>query len=160
MKKITIGFMTALLIGSFAPIANAAEQTEVEYEVGSEYVLSIPSKVVLDNHGSTPLPIETDSHNLAPDKVVTVRLSDGLSSDGEITLRRFIDPTTTMTADVLVSDNPLQINHEYLAKFDYTMPQNAELSRLEIGIPQGETKAGTYTTTLTFSSEMSNKEIQ
>lgn len=160
MKKLIAGFLTLASLSLFGVNVQADDQTEVEYEVGSEYVISIPSKVVLDPSGSTPLIINSVSHNLSPTKLVSVSLTDGLVDAGEIELKRFVDPTTTINAYVTLNGNALPVNNT-LRTYDYTAGQTEELARLELGIlgSVNSFKAGTYSSTLTFTSEMTDKVI-
>ncbi len=160
MKKLITGFLTLTSLSLFGVNVQADDQTEVEYEVGSEYVISIPSKVVLDPSGSTPLIINSVSHDLSPTKLVSVSLTDGLVDAGEIELKRFVDPTTTINAYVTLSGNALPVNNT-LRTYDYTAGQTEELARLELGIlgSVNPFKAGTYSSTLTFTSEMTDKVI-
>ncbi|EPM7559439.1 hypothetical protein ACTPL8_001823 [Enterococcus faecium] len=160
MKKLIKAFLTLASLSLFGGNVQADDQTEVEYEVGSEYVISIPSKVVLDPSGPIPLIIKSVSHNLSPMKLVSVSLTDGLIDAGEIELKRFIDPTTTINAYVTLNGNALPVNNT-LRTYDYTAGQTEELARLELGIlaSLNPVKAGTYSSTLTFTSEMTDKVI-
>ncbi|MGM0214221.1 hypothetical protein [Enterococcus sp. AZ109] len=161
MKKIlSTGMLTLAAVGVFGIKAQASDQTEVEYEVGSDYVISIPAKITLDDYGPTQLVINSVSHNLSPMKLVSVSLTEGLVDAGEITMERFLDPTTTINAYVTFNGNALPINNT-LRTYDYTAGQTEELARLEIGPLAGlnSRKAGTYSTTLTFTSEMTDKVI-
>ncbi|HAQ5947738.1 TPA: hypothetical protein ACG91G_002487 [Enterococcus faecium] len=160
MKKLTTAFLTLASLSLFGGNVQADDQTEVEYEVGSEYVISIPSKVVLDPSGPIPLIINSVSHNLSPMKLVSVSLTDGLIDAGEIELKRFIDPTTTINAYVTLNGSALPVNNT-LRTYDYTAGQTEELARLELGIlgSVNKVKAGTYSSTLTFTSEMTDKII-
>ncbi|WP_285141107.1 hypothetical protein [Lactococcus petauri] len=161
MKKyLAMGIITLGALGLLGNTVQADDSTEVEYEVGSDYVISIPSKVTLDAGGTVPLIINSVSHNLSPTKTVSVSLTDGLSDAGEIELKRFVDPTTTINGYVTLNGSALPVNNT-LRIYDYTAEQTEELARLEIGL-LGNTnsfKAGTYSTTLTFTSEMADKNI-
>ncbi|MGH1867262.1 hypothetical protein ABE905_12345 [Enterococcus durans] len=160
MKKLITAFLTLASLSLFGGNVQADDQTEVEYEVGSEYVISIPSKVVLDPSGPIPLIINSVSHNLSPMKLVSVSLTDGLIDAGEIELKRFIDPTTTINAYVTLNGSALPVNNT-LRTYDYTAGQTEELARLELGIlgSVNSFKAGAYSATLTFTSEMTDKVI-
>jgi len=160
IKKIITGFAVLVSLSLFGGMVQADEQTELEYEVGSEYVISIPSKIVLDPSGPVPLKINSVSHNLSPLKLVSILLTDGLIDAGEIELKRFIDPTTTINAYVTLDGNALPVNNT-LRTYDYTAGQTEELARLELGIlgSPNTFKAGTYSTILTFTSEMTDKVI-
>ncbi|WP_338999451.1 hypothetical protein VNN37_06345 [Lactococcus garvieae] len=161
MKKyLAMGLVTLGALGLLGNVVQADDSTEVEYEVGSDYVISIPSKVILDAGGTVPLIINSVSHNLSPTKTVSVSLSDGLSDAGEIKLKRFVDPTTTINGFVTLNGSAVPINNT-LRTYDYTAGQTEELARLELGLlaGNGEVKAGTYSTTLTFTSEMADKNI-
>lgn len=162
MKKLFIGCMSLIVLGLGVTNVKADEKTEVEYEVGSDYVLSIPAKITLDSSGSQPLKINTVSHNISPQQIVSVKVTEGLTEDGTITLKRYLDTSTTIEAYVLLNNDALKVNHDKIGDFDYTAPQAGEISRLEIGL-LGSTntfKAGTYSTSMTFVSEIKEKTIQ
>jgi|GEM_PF-6464800 len=161
MKKyLAMGLVTLGALGLLGNVVQADDSTEVEYEVGSDYVISIPSKVILDASGPVPLIIKSVSHNISPTKTVSISLSDGLSSAGEIELKRFVDPTTTINGFVTLNGSALPVNNT-LRTYDYTAEQTEELARLELGLLANgpDVKAGTYSTTLTFTSEMADKNI-
>ncbi|WP_285015868.1 hypothetical protein [Lactococcus garvieae] len=161
MKKyLAMGIITLGALGLLGNVVQADDSTEVEYEVGSDYVISIPSKITLDAHGSVPLIINSVSHNISPSKTVSVSLTDGLSDVGKIELKRFIDPETTIEASIRLNGIHITEN-TILRTYDYTAGQTEELARLDIGILGNVNtfKAGTYSTTLTFTSEMADKNI-
>lgn len=84
MKKyLAMGIITLGALGLLGNTVQADDSTEVEYEVGSDYVISIPSKVTLDAGGSTPLIIKSVSHNISPTKTVSISLTEGLTDAGE-----------------------------------------------------------------------------
>lgn len=162
MKKyLAMGIITLGALGLLGNTVQADDSTEVEYEVGSDYVISIPSKVTLEAGGSTPLIIKSVSHNISPTKTVSISLTEGLTDAGEMELKRFIDPTTTLNGFVTLNGSAVPVNNT-LRTYDYTAGQTEELARLELGLLAGnggEVKAGTYSTTLTFTSEMTDKNI-
>lgn len=161
MKKyLAMGIVTLGALGLLVNTVQADDSTEVEYEVGSDYVISIPSKVTLTSSDVTPLVINSVSHNLSPTKQVSISLTGGLSGVGEIELKRFVDPTTTIKGFIDLDGTPLAMNN-IVRTYDYTAAQDEELARLDLGISGNTTtfKAGTYSTTLTFTSEMADKNI-
>ena len=161
MKKLFIGCMSLIVLGLGVTNVKADEKTEVEYEVGSDYVLSIPAKVTLDNYGPQYLKINSVSHNISPLQIVSVKVTEGLTDDGTITLRRFLDSSTTIDAYVQLNGESLKVDHDKIGAFDYTAPQAGEIARLEIDL-LGSTntfKAGSYSTSMTFVSEIIEKDI-
>lgn len=161
MKKLFIGCMSLIMLGVGSLNVKADGKTEVEYEVGSDYVLSIPAKVTLDNYGTQPIKINTVSHNISPMQIVSVKVTEGLTDDGTVTLKRFLDSSTTIDASVQLEGEALKLDHDKIGLFDYTAPQEGEIARLEIGL-LGSTntfKAGSYSTSMTFVSEIKEKDI-
>lgn len=155
MKKIiAFGFVSLTLMSLCGVKAHAESETEVSYEVGSEYVLDIPAKIELDDEARSFLDIKIISSNIDPLQHVELSIVDGLSNDSEISLKR-IGGTTThlLTSRITTSGATITKDKPVIGSFDHTAKANDSAATLFIDAPAGDKKAGTYATTLTFSSE-------
>lgn len=155
MKKIiTFGFISLTLMSLCGVKAHADSETEVSYEIGSEYVLDIPAKIELDDEAKSYLDIKIISSNIDPLQYVELSIVDGLSNDSEISLKRIGGLTENLlTSRITTSGAAILKDKPVIGSFGYTAKANDSAATLFIEAPVGEKKAGTYTTTLTFSSE-------
>ncbi|MGH1892473.1 hypothetical protein ABE905_13710 [Enterococcus durans] len=163
MKKALITGVIALgALGLVDNKVQADDQTKLSYQVDSEYLISIPATVELDEGRRTYIDIKTISHNIDPDRYVSLSITDGLTSDSEITLKRDGDTTTnisTLKSTITKSGAPILINNPEIGTFDYKSGQTDSVATLFVDEPEGDKKAGTYLTTLTFTSEYKSKMI-
>ncbi|WP_430608993.1 hypothetical protein [Enterococcus sp. MSG3310] len=104
----------------------------------------------------TYIDIKTISHNIDPDHYVSLSITNGLTADSEITLKRDGDTTaniSTLKSTVTKSGAPIPINKPEIGTFDYKSGQTDAVATLFVDEPEGDKRAGTYFTTLTFTSE-------
>lgn len=155
MKKIiTLGFASLTLMSLCGVKAHADNETEVSYEVGSEYVLDIPAKIELDSEVRSYLDIKIISSNIDPMQYVSLSIVDGLTNDSEISLKRVGSITENLlTSRITTSGATISKDSPIIGSFDYNAKANDSAATLFIDAPEGDKKAGTYTTTLTFLSE-------
>ncbi|WP_270659878.1 hypothetical protein [Enterococcus thailandicus] len=163
MKKALItGFIALGALGLLGNKVQADDQTKLSYQVDSEYLISIPATVELDEGRRTYIDIKTISHNIDPDRYVSLSITDGLTSDSEITLKRDSDTTaniSTLKSTITKSGAPILINNPEIGSFDYESGQTDSVATLFVDEPEGDKRAGTYLTTLTFTSEYKSKMI-
>lgn len=159
-KTLLTGFIAIGILGLFGGKVQADDQTKLSYQVDSEYLISIPATVELDAGTTTYIDIKTISHNIDPDRYVSLSIKDGLTADSEITLKRDGDTTTnisTLKSTITKSGAPILINNPEIGTFDYKSGQTDSVATLFVGDPEGDKRAGTYLTTLTFTSEYKSK---
>ena len=83
-----------------------------------------------------------------------------MTADSEITLKRDGDTTTnisTLKSTITKSGAPILINNPEIGTFDYKSGQTDSVATLFVDEPEGNKRAGTYLTTLTFTSEYKSK---
>ncbi|EPM7559432.1 hypothetical protein ACTPL8_001816 [Enterococcus faecium] len=161
-KTLLIGFISLGALGLVSNKVQADDQTKLSYQVSSEYLISIPATVELDEGSRTYIDIKTISHNIDPDRYVSLSISDGLTADSEITLKRDGDTTTnisTLKSTITKSGAPILINKPEIGTFDYKSGQTDSVATLFVDEPEGDKRAGTYLTTLTFTSEYKSKML-
>lgn len=158
-KNLVLGIISLGFLGYSSININADEQTIVEYNVGSEYVLEIPSKVTLNDYSNTYIDIKTVSHNLSPTEFVRVSLEEGLTSDSEISLSRYMDPSTTITTSITSNGAKIPMDNPEIDIFDSKNEQNYTIATLFMAPLDGNYKSGKYSTTLTFGSEIIDRDV-
>lgn len=159
-KALLTGFIAIGILGLFGGKVQADDQTKLSYQVGSEYLINIPATVELDEGRRTYIEIKTISHNIDPDRYVSLSITDGLTADSEITLKRDGDTTTnisTLKSKITKSGAPILIDNPEIGAFDYKNDQTHSVATLFVDEPEGNKRAGTYLTTLTFTSEYKSK---
>lgn len=163
MKKTLITGVIALgTLGLLGNTVQADDQTKLSYQVGSEYLINIPATVELDEGRRTYIDIKTISHNIDPDRYVSLSITDGLTADSEITLKRDGDTTgniSTLKSNVTKSGAPILISNPEIGTFDYKSEQTVSVATLFVDEPEGDKRAGTYFTTLIFTSEYKSKML-
>ncbi len=161
-KMLATGVIVLGTLGLFGNKVQADDQTKLSYQVDSEYLLSIPATVELDEGRRTYIDIKTISHNIDPVRYVSLSITDGLTADSEITLKRDGDTTannSTLKSTVTTSGAQIPINKPEIGTFDYKNDQNVSVATLFVDEPEGDKRAGTYFTTLTFTSEYKSKML-
>lgn len=144
----TLGMM--FLNGKTVLAADKTENTVVEYAVEGDYTLVIPEKVILSHNSITEMSVKTVNRNLEPGKEVEIKLSSGLSADGEIELQRDGSTSDVITSSLKSNNAIVPVANPVIGRFTgFAMPET-EVSKIEFGIPQGQKLAGSYNTTLTF----------
>lgn len=156
MKKIGIERIIAVLLMvaagcSFGQEALANKQTTVNYEHASSYTLIIPAKVQLSFSESTELILSTVDRNLSPSSEVEVKLIDGLTADGEITLSRENASGDTLVSSIKTAGNDVTNANRVVGSFKGFVAEETPISVIDLGIPQGNKLAGDYKTELVFS---------
>lgn len=156
MKKLVVGTLALAILGmmitngSNAYAADKQENTVVEYSVEGDYTLLIPKKVNLSSENSTEMSVSTINRNLEPGKEVVIRLTAGLSADGEVELQRTDSTSDKVTSSLKSNNNVVTVANPVIGSFTGYALEETEVSKIEFGIPQGEKRAGAYQTTLTF----------
>lgn len=156
MKKLVVSTLALATLGmmitngSNAYAANKQEDTVVEYSVEGDYTLVIPEKVNLSSENSTEMSVSTINRNLEPGKEVEIKLTTGLSADGEIELERTGSTSDKVTSSLKSNNNVVTVTDPVIGSFTGYALEETEVSKIEFGIPQGEKKAGAYQATLTF----------
>ncbi|MBO0458104.1 hypothetical protein JZO77_15315 [Enterococcus hulanensis] len=156
MKKLVAGTLALATLGmmvingSNAYAADKQENTIVEYSVEGDYTLVIPQKINLIHNSSTDMSIKTVNRNLEPDQEVEIKITDGLSADGEIELQRTGSASDVLTSSIKSNNTLVTIADSVIGSFTGYALEEKEVSKIEIGIPEGDQLAGNYSTTLTF----------
>lgn len=162
MKKLIVGTVALATLGmvvfngSTAQAADKSENTVVEYAVEGDYTLVIPEKVSLKHNETTGMSVKTVNRNLEPGKEVEVKLTNGLSADGEIELQRVGSASDKVTSSLKSNDVLVPVANPVIGSFTGYAIAETEVSKIEFGIPQGQILAGSYTTTLTFGASYKN----
>ncbi|HAO6544858.1 TPA: hypothetical protein IQC52_002844, partial [Listeria monocytogenes] len=112
--------------------------------------LVVPEKVNLSNDNATEMSVKTINRNLEPGKEVEVTLSSGLSADGEIELQRVGATSDVITSSFKSNNSTVTMANPVIGSFSGYAIEETEVSKIQIGSPQGDKKAGAYQTTLTF----------
>ncbi|HAA5077496.1 TPA_asm: hypothetical protein GEU67_13045, partial [Listeria monocytogenes] len=136
--------------GGTAYAADKEGNTVVEYSVEGDYTLVVPEKVNLSNDNATEMSVKTINRNLEPGKEVEVTLSSGLSADGEIELPRVGAISDVITSSFKSNNSVVPMANPVIGSFSGYAMEETEVSKIQIGNPQGDKKAGAYQTTLTF----------
>ncbi|AVS30511.1 TPA_asm: hypothetical protein GJA55_10905 [Listeria monocytogenes] len=136
--------------GGTAYAADKEGNTVVEYSVEGDYTLVVPEKVNLSNDNATEMSVKTINRNLEPGKEVEVTLSSGLSADGEIELQRVGATSDVITSSFKSNNSTVTMANPVIGSFSGYAIEETEVSKIQIGSPQGDKKAGAYQTTLTF----------
>ncbi|HHQ0539005.1 TPA: hypothetical protein ACSKSY_000748 [Listeria monocytogenes] len=136
--------------GGTACAADKEGNTVVEYSVEGDYTLVVPEKVNLSNDNATEMSVKTINRNLEPGKEVEVTLSSGLSADGEIELQRVGAISDVITSSFKSNNSVVPMANPVIGSFSGYAMEETEVSKIQIGNPQGDKKAGAYQTTLTF----------
>ncbi|EAE7092367.1 hypothetical protein BI336_01270 [Listeria monocytogenes] len=136
--------------GGTAYAADKEGNTVVEYSVEGDYTLVVPEKVNLSNDNATEMSVKTINRNLEPGKEVEVTLSNGLSADGEIELQRVGAISDVITSSFKSNNSIVPMANPVIGSFSGYAMEETEVSKIQIGNPQGDKKAGAYQTTLTF----------
>ncbi|EAV9809878.1 hypothetical protein OGP71_000539 [Listeria monocytogenes] len=136
--------------GGTAYAADKEGNTVVEYSVEGDYTLVVPEKVNLSNDNATEMSVKTINRNLEPGKEVEVTLSRGLSADGEIELQRVGAISDVITSSFKSNNSVVPMANPVIGSFSGYAIEETEVSKIQIGNPQGDKKAGAYQTTLTF----------
>ncbi|EAC4530680.1 hypothetical protein Q838_03855 [Listeria monocytogenes] len=136
--------------GGTAHAADKEGNTVVEYSVEGDYTLVVPEKVNLSNDNATEMSVKTINRNLEPGKEVEVTLSSGLSADGEIELQRVGATSDVITSSFKSNNSTVTMANPVIGSFSGYAIDETEVSKIQIGSPQGDKKAGAYQTTLTF----------
>ncbi|EAD7948865.1 hypothetical protein E3303_06135 [Listeria monocytogenes] len=136
--------------GGTAYAADKEGNTVVEYSVEGDYTLVVPEKVNLSNDNATEMSVKTINRNLEPGKEVEVTLSSGLSADGEIELQRVGATSDVITSSFKSNNSTVTMANPVIGSFSGYAMEETEVSKIQIGNPQGDKKAGAYQTTLTF----------
>ncbi|AUB54430.1 hypothetical protein GUI51_13410 [Enterococcus mundtii] len=160
MKKVlATGVIVLGTLGLFGNKVQADDQTQVEFSVGSEYLLEIPAKVTLSDYSKTYLDIKTKNHNLSPTEYVMITLENGLTDNSEITLSRYMDTDTTIKTTITNNGASINLVDKEISIFDARNPQEYTVATLFIDPLQDNYKSGKYTTTLTFGSEIRDRDV-
>ncbi|PTO34191.1 hypothetical protein [Enterococcus mundtii] len=160
MKKIlATGVILLGILGLFGNKVQADDQTQVEFSVGSEYLLEIPAKVTLRDDSKTYLDIKTKNHNLSPTEYVMITLENGLTGNSEITLSRYMDTDTAIKTTITNNGASINLADKEISIFDARNPQEYTVATLFIDPLQDNYKSGKYTTTLTFGSEIRDRDV-
>ncbi|EAE1669331.1 hypothetical protein Q9T56_002632 [Listeria monocytogenes] len=136
--------------GGTAYAADKEGNTVVEYSVEGDYTLVVPEKVNLSNDNATEMSVKTINRNLEPGKEVEVTLSSGLSADGKIELQRVGAISDVITSSFKSNNSVVPMANPVIGSFSGYAMEETEVSKIQIGNPQGDKKAGAYQTTLTF----------
>ncbi|MBC2108852.1 hypothetical protein [Listeria innocua] len=136
--------------GGTAYAADKEGNTVVEYSVEGDYTLVVPEKVNLSSDNATEMSVKTINRNLEPGKEVEVTLSSGLSADGEIELQRVGAISDVITSSFKSNNSTVTMANPVIGSFSGYAMEETEVSKIQIGNPQGDKKAGAYQTTLTF----------
>ncbi|HHP9123876.1 TPA: hypothetical protein ACSJWG_002540 [Listeria monocytogenes] len=136
--------------GGTAYAADKEGNTVVEYSVEGDYTLVVPEKVNLSNDNATEMSVKTINRNLEPGKEVEVTLSSRLSADGEIELQRVGATSDVITSSFKSNNSVVPMANPVIGSFSGYAIEETEVSKIQIGNPQGDKKAGAYQTTLTF----------
>ncbi|EAC2314158.1 hypothetical protein RDV36_002761, partial [Listeria monocytogenes] len=99
---------------------------------------------------ATEMSVKTINRNLEPGKEVEVTLSSGLSADGEIELQRVGAISDVITSSFKSNNSVVPMANPVIGSFSGYAMEETEVSKIQIGNPQGDKKAGAYQTTLTF----------
>lgn len=161
-KALLTGFIALGTLGLVDNKVQADEQvgeTKVEFSVGSDYLLDIPAKVTLNDYSKTYLDIKTKNHNLSPTEYVLVTLENGLTNNSEITLSRYMDTDTTIKTAITNNGAVINMSDKEIDIFDAKNPQEYTIATLFIDPLQDNYKSGKYTTTLTFGSEIRDRDV-
>lgn len=126
------------------------KNTEVTFLQPADYVVIIPETVSVD----TPLEIKSSLANTEPDMAVKISISNGIDSNGQITLNRKNDSSSyAVKVPVLQNNTPVN-NDTVIASFSdiETETTGGILTFGDIISPDGTPiLAGDYFGTLTFS---------
>ncbi|MFV5900141.1 hypothetical protein [Enterococcus faecalis] len=158
-KMLATGVIVLGTLGLFGNKVQADDQTQVEFSVGSEYLLEIPAKVTLSDYSKTYLDIKTKNHNLSPTEYVMITLENGLTDNSEITLSRYMDTDTTIKTTITNNGASINLVDKEISIFDARNPQEYTVATLFIDPLQDNYKSGKYTTTLTFGSEIRDRDV-
>lgn len=162
-KRILVGMMSALLVVGMAMPARAAgsdpnDSLDVEYALGTSYMLSIPTTVTLTADGGDTT-VGVSAVNTAPTEKVQVKIKSGINKEHQVELKRDRDQTTTVVSIVMDSYKNELSNGSVVAEFQdmdtmaifSPLYGNGTLSFGAIADKEGRTvKAGSYTGTLVF----------
>lgn len=162
MKKFTAFLLTTALCCAAAVPAFAAEvkpggeqsgQTDLIYSVKTDYIVTIPETVALDEE----LVVSSSKANTEPNKAVKVRIS-GLNANGKAELVRKDDTAYKITADVKQGETALG-NNAVVATFADVTAETAAAAIIVSNAASPDTdpiKAGSYSGTLTFTVSYEN----
>lgn len=137
------------------------QKTELTFSVKTDYIVVIPESAKLD--GS--LVITSPKANTEPGMAVKIRISEGLTNDGKVTLDRDNDTSDyAITADLKQkapdgSDKAVTANTVIASFADVTSETTG--ATLIFGTPtspdENPVKAGSYTGSLTFAISYENQ---
>ena len=151
MKKLASFLLAAALCCTAAVPAFAADvttqDTTLTYSVNTDYIVTIPEQVALDEE----IIISSSKANTEPNMAVKVRISD-LTADGAAELTRTDNTDYKITA-AAKQNNAGITNNTIVAQFaDVTAETKADAISFEdpASPDGGEIKAGSYTGSLTF----------
>ncbi|WP_086349223.1 hypothetical protein [Candidatus Enterococcus clewellii] len=151
IKRIIIALVMTVVCCCFGQEALANRQTKVSYDHASSYTLIIPAKVQLSFSETTELVLSTVNRNLSPSSEVEVRLIDGLTADGEITLSRENASEGKLVSSIKTAGNDVTSANRVVGSFKGFVAEETPISVIDLGIPQGNKLAGDYKTELVFS---------
>lgn len=112
----------------------------MEYSVEGDYTLVVPEKVNLSNDNATEMSVKTINRNLEPGKEVEVTLSSGLSADGEIELQRVGATSDVITSSFKSNNSTVTMANPVIGSFSGYAIEETEVSKIQIGSPQGDKK--------------------
>lgn len=158
-KRIITGAVTMMMAGvMMIPVQaddiaqdspNKSGTTDVTYTEPNKYTISIPKTVALDSSSSKTVEtkIEATNVNLAPDNNITIKMTEGVDGNGNVTLKRTGDENTKINAK-MTSDK--DGDNVYTSNTVFEFISNGEKIMYFQSPEETGILAGTYKGTITF----------
>lgn len=159
-KKWIAGMMSAALIAGMAlPVYASQTDTKslyVKYEEPSTFTMSIPQDVTLSKESGTTGTIELSAINVAANKKVEIRVTEGIT-DGKVTLTDENDTNNTCSATVSLEEGGTGVDpNAPIAEFTNASPEPLTVT-LYFSALGNDITAGTYKGTITYQGSIVNK---